>query len=112
MKRVQTEELGLQQRVDNLFIPIVPAAIPHVLHIAAIEHAFDHEACLGIIVQLVEVDIPENAAGKDRMWLLRHAAKLVASILRAFSWVSHSLAPLSHLCARDVEGFQGDRTTP
>jgi len=45
-------------------IAIVPPALPDVVHIAPLEHTLDDEARLGIIVQLIKVHIPKDAASQ------------------------------------------------
>jgi|SRR5690606_4599290 len=64
-------------------IPIIPPALPDVLHVAALEHPLDDEARLGIIVQLLKDHIPE-AAGEDGAGLVGHAVKGVPAVPRDF----------------------------
>ena len=69
MSPVQRQELGLQQGLGHTVVSIVPAALADVLHIAPLKDALYRKSPLGIIVQPVEVHIPEDASVKYGPWL-------------------------------------------
>ena len=60
----------------HLLIPIVPAALTDILHVATIEDALYDEAGFRIVVDLVEVHIPEDPAGEEGLIGTGHGAKL------------------------------------
>jgi hypothetical protein len=62
------QEFGIKQFFRYFFVAVVAAALPYIVHIAAIEYPLDNETCPVIVVELVEIDIPENALVKYRFF--------------------------------------------
>jgi hypothetical protein len=74
------QEWCIEKHLANSSIAIIPSALPDILHIATLEDALDHEAGLRVVVDLVEVHIPEDAAGEDGLIGAGHGAKLGARL--------------------------------
>lgn len=69
-----------EQRSPHGIIAIVPPAISNVLHITPFKYALDDKARLLIIIEFVEVHIPEDAASEDRLGF-DHSVKLTMQVV-------------------------------
>lgn len=65
--------------MSNFFIPIVPSALTDIFNITPFKNPFNYEVCLGIIINLLKVHIPENALFKYRFLFYIHATKIINS---------------------------------